>query len=251
VGQLVSFALDELRLVKELEQANRLKSDFVSAVSHDLRTPLNVIIGYSRLLLDDALGPTNPDQKEALAGIDTHAIELLELIDATLAAARLATGDLPLNVEKVSLPEFVREIAVEVRPLWEGSPVRLQFDAPATLPIIDTDRVKLKIILKNLIGNAIKFTPQGSVTVAVCYVRGGVSFDVSDTGIGISEEAKEAIFEQFRQADNSISDRYGGVGLGLYITKRTLDLMSGTINVESKPGQGSTFRVWVPASIGA
>jgi signal transduction histidine kinase len=123
------------------------------------------------------------------------------------------------------------------------------WDLPSDLPQLHTDPIKLKVVLKNLIANAVKFTERGSVTVRAERHDGGVQFDVSDTGIGVPPEARKIIFEPFRQADSSTTRRYGGVGLGLYIVRRLLDLLGGSVTAESEVGRGSTFRVWVPIRI--
>jgi PAS domain S-box-containing protein len=248
IGQLASLALENVRLIEELERANRLKSDFVATMSHELRTPLNIIMGYNDLLLEETFGSLTPEQAESLEYMKRSSCELLELITATLDLSRLETGRLPLDVALIHLPDLLHEIDAETREAREEKP-RVAFSwqiAPGLHPL-QTDGVKLKIVLKNLISNALKFTDHGSVTVSVAPDDGGVAITVADTGIGIAAEEQEIIFEPFRQVDGSLKRRYGGAGLGLYIVRRLLDLLGGTISVDSEVDSGSTFRVWTPA----
>jgi len=248
IGQLASLALENARLLEELEQANNLKSEFVAAMSHELRTPLNVIIGYNDLLLDEAFGAITPDQREALQRTSVNARELFDLISSTLDMSRLQRGDLVVHAEPIRIEELLSELAVETRDLRAQSPVEFHWDIDPQLPALRSDPLKLKVVLKNLIGNALKFTAEGSVRVRACAVDGGVEVSVADTGIGIAPEARELIFEPFRQVESGTTRRYGGVGLGLYIVRRLTELLGGNIALESEPGKGTTFRVWLPRS---
>lgn len=250
IAQLGSMALENARLVEQLARADRLRSEFVATMSHELRTPLNVIVGYNELLLDQVFGTLTAEQTDALGRVEKSARELLDLINATLDMSRLESGRIALSLEDVWVPDLLREIDGEIRTLREKPGVRFAWKVPQRLPQLRTDPTKLKIVLKNLISNAVKFTQAGSVTVAVEGEDGHVDFSVIDTGIGIDPEAQEFIFEPFRQADSSMTRRFGGVGLGLYIVRRLLDMLGGTVAVESQLGQGSTFRVHVPARSG-
>jgi len=246
VAQLASMALENARLVEELGRANRLRSEFVATMSHELRTPLNVIVGYNELLIDGVFGELNAEQTETLHRVGKSARELLDLINATLDMSRLESGRLPVNLREVWVPDLLREIDSETQGLRENTAVRFVWEVPAQLPYLSTDPFKLKMVLKNLITNAVKFTHAGSVIVAAQSGNGHIEFSVADTGIGIAPEAQAMIFEPFRQVDSSITRRYGGVGLGLYIVRRLLDLLGGTVAVESEVGRGSTFRVRLP-----
>jgi signal transduction histidine kinase len=250
LGQLASLALENGRLVEELERANRLKSDFVATMSHELRTPLNVIIGYNDLALEGVFGELTQEQRETLDRVRRSALELLELINTTLSLSRLDTDRQPLDVRAVAIPALIAELDTETREARARKPnVHMVWDLPPDLPQLQTDPIKLKVVLKNLIANAVKFTERGHVTVRAQAHDGGVQFAVSDTGIGVPPEAQQIIFEPFRQADSSTTRRYGGVGLGLYIVRRLLDLLGGSVTAESEVGRGSTFRVWVPIRI--
>jgi signal transduction histidine kinase/DNA-binding response OmpR family regulator len=246
VGQLASMALENARLVEELERANSIKGEFVATMSHELRSPLNVIIGYTELLAEGAFGSLAPEQLETLARMDKSARELSELISATLDLSRLETGLLPLEQREVRPRDVLDEIAFETRVVHRKPGVRLDWNCAPDLPLLQTDPLKLKGVLKNIILNAIKFTDQGSVTVDANRRNGGIEISVTDTGIGIAPQVLPIIFEPFRQGDGSTTRRHGGVGLGLYIVRQLLDLLGGAITVDSEVGCGSTFRVWVP-----
>jgi len=248
IGQLASLALENARLVEQLERASRLKSDFVATMSHELRTPLNVIVGYGDLLLDGAFGELAPAQADTLRRMDRSAHALHELITATLDVSRLETGRLAIDLTDVSVADLMHEIDTEIHELRQKPGLDFSWDIPRDLPCLRTDPNKLKVVLKNLISNAVKFTEAGSVTVGVEGRDGHLEFRVTDTGIGIESKAQAVIFEPFRQADSSMTRRFGGVGLGLYIARRLLEMLGGTITVDSTPGRGSTFRVSVPIS---
>jgi len=235
------------RLVEELAGANRLKSDFMSTMSHELRTPLNIIMGYNQLLLDDTFGPLTAEQQEPIQKTQKSARDLLELINATLDMGRLETGRTPLDLADVDLPGLVREVQSDTRQLNEKPTVTLRAEVPAPSQPLHTDRVKLKVVLKNLLSNAIKFTDAGEVAVVARWHDGGVEISVADTGVGIAPDVLPIIFEPFRQGESSMTRRFGGLGLGLYVVHRLLDLLGGAIDVQSEVGHGSTFRIWIPS----
>jgi signal transduction histidine kinase/CheY-like chemotaxis protein len=247
IGQLASLALENVRLIEELERANRLKSDFVATMSHELRTPLNIILGYNDLLLDGGYGPMTKDQVDTLQRIGKSAEGLLELITATLDLSRLDTGQVQVDVQAIDLPDLVRELDSEISGIRENPNVNFVWDVAPELPELRTDPAKLKVVLKNLISNAIKFTHAGSVVVRLRERDGGVEFTVLDTGVGIAHEVLPVIFEPFRQGEPAMTRQHRGVGLGLYIVRRAIDVLGGTIEAESTVGQGSTFCVWVPS----
>jgi len=246
ISQIASLALANAKLVEELERANNLKSDFLATMSHELRTPLNIIMGYTDLLLESEFGLLTGEQSDILRRVGSNARELLSLISATLDVSRLEAGRMPVEIGAVHIVKLIGELQQETERIRERSELRFVWRVEPGLPILHTDRTKLKVILKNLINNAMKFTLKGSVAVDAFTSVDGVEFWVSDTGIGIAPEAIPEIFEMFRQADSSTTRPYGGVGLGLYIVRRLLELLGGTVSVESTVGSGSTFRVWVP-----
>jgi signal transduction histidine kinase len=191
-------------------------------------------------------GELNAEQSHTLRLIEKNAQSLLELINATLDLSRLESGHEALDFETVRLSDVIDAVDVETRSLQQKPGVEFVWNIGRTLPTIRTDPLKLKVILKNLIGNAVKFTAAGFVRVTVRTGNGGIEMLVADSGIGMPADIQEIIFEPFRQGDGSTTRRYGGVGLGLYIVRRLVDLLGGTIGVESEAGRGSTFRVWLP-----
>ncbi len=181
-----------------------------------------------------------------LKRIEVSAVKLLELILATLDLSRLEEGRMSVADQVVQLPLLVSETMGEVRELLEKPGLSVRVDIEDELPPLHTDPAKLKIVLKNLLNNAVKFTETGQVTISVRRVNEGAELSVADTGVGIAPEILPHIFDMFRQGDSSASRRYEGVGLGLYIVQRLVALLKGTVSVESSVGQGSIFRVWTP-----
>jgi len=245
IAQLASLALDNSRLLEELDGANRIKSNFVATMSHELRTPLNVLIGYQDLLLDDEFGPLTSDQQEIVRRLSFHARQLLVLVNDTLDLSRLESGRMTITAETIDLGGFIENLRKETEEAWGHRGLTLGFDVEGG-STLHSDPVKLHVILRSLIANAVKFTEHGSVRVAVRRQGNGIEIVVSDTGIGIPEEARDIIFEPFQQAAPTISNRFGGAGLGLHIVKRLLDVLGGTIAVASTVGSGSTFTLLVP-----
>jgi signal transduction histidine kinase len=246
IGHLASMALANAQLVDELEAANRLKSDFVASMSHELRTPLNLIIGYGDLLLDGTFGQLTAAQSDTLRRMARSSRELLDLVEATLDLSRLEARRVPLDLRDIDLHEMFDELALESR-AWRLHPgVELSWEVAPGTPRLATDPVKLRMVLKNLVGNAVKFTARGRIVVTARPGLGAVDLTVQDSGIGIAPEAQSLIFEPFRQADRTVHSRFGGAGLGLYIVRRLLEAIGGTIALESEVGVGSTFRVALP-----
>jgi PAS domain S-box-containing protein len=237
-----------IRAKEAAEAADRLKSEFLATMSHELRTPLNVILGYVELLVEGGFGAVTVAQGAVLRRLEQNTRVLCELISMVLDLNRLEAGRLPLDVKGVELGALLEEIRAEMQGLCEQSGLSFRWQVEAALPVVQTDPGKLKVIVKNLVGNAIKFTPRGRVTVRAQAQPAGVEIGVSDTGIGIAPEAQALIFEPFRQVDSAATRRYAGSGLGLHIVKRLLEVLGGTVSVQSALGHGSTFRVWLPNS---
>ena len=229
----------------QLQEMNRLKSEFLANTSHELRTPLNAIIGYGELLTDGIYGAMAKEQLDPLAGIDESARTLLALINNILDLSKVESGKMQLVVEDVDVVEVVRTVLAEVAPLAKDKPYRVELIAGGPLPL-RTDGAKLQQIVTNLVSNAIKFTAEGSVTVEVRGDAGGGIIAVKDTGIGIRPEDQRIIFEEFRQLDGSATRTYGGTGLGLAIARRLAQLLGGDVSVQSAPGAGSTFTLRLP-----
>jgi signal transduction histidine kinase len=246
-----AIALQNVRLLDDVREASRLKSEFVATMSHELRTPLNVILGYLNLFLEDAIGPLDGEQRGILVRMQRSARELFDLVSATLDLNRLEAGKSRVTVEPVVVPDLFAQLEAETVSGLEREAVQVYWQLASDLPALETDRAKLRIVLKNLIGNAIKFTERGNVTVAAERSADAVVFTVSDTGTGIRREDLPVIFEMFRQAECANTRRHGGVGLGLYIVKRLLAELRAEIEVESELGAGSRFRVRVPLRLPA
>ncbi|MBI4515464.1 MAG: GAF domain-containing protein [Deltaproteobacteria bacterium] len=251
IAAQAAVAVENARLVEALRRANELKSEFLSTMSHELRTPLNAILGYADLMRDGAMGAVAPEQAQALERMLQNGRALLQLINMTLDANRLEAGRLRIEPSDFSLSELLAELHEEFAVGMPRLGVPLSFPERVELPPLRTDRGKVKLILRNLIENALKFTAAGSVTVSVRGLDGGerVALSVSDTGSGIPAEAVPAIFEMFRQLDGEAAASRKGVGLGLYLVRRYAELMGGTVTVDSTPGQGSTFTVEIPCRL--
>ena len=242
-------AEQELRAAKEAaEAASRTKSEFLATMSHELRTPLSVVIGYTDILSEGTFGPLMEQEVSALRMIRRNAFELLDLITAILDLSRLEAGRLPLEMKEIQVPALLEEIKAETQGVWEQSKLAFVWNVADKLPSLRTDPGKLKMVIKNLIGNAVKFTEQGSIMVEAHGQQEGIAISVSDTGIGIPPAEVQNIFEPFLQVERSTTRRYGGIGLGLHIVRRLLEMLGGTIEVQSTIGHGSTFRVWVPSN---
>jgi PAS domain S-box-containing protein len=236
------------RQALELEQASAMKSQFLANVSHELRTPLNAILGYTHLMLEGVSGDISTSQRDKLGRVDSNARHLLSVINDLLDIARIESGKMPIQVERLRLPDLIDEVMREVEPLIARTSLQVDRELAPDVPEIKSDRQKVKQIVLNLLSNALKFTPQGSVAIRVAYHPGEdqISVAVADSGIGISEESQKNIFEAFLQADSSYARRQGGTGLGLSICRRLATLLDGDISLVSRLGEGSTFTLWLP-----
>jgi PAS domain S-box-containing protein len=232
----------------ELERAYRLKSQFLASMSHELRTPINALLGYTSLMRDQIYGELNRRQEEALTRMYTASQHLLELVNDILDLAKIEAGKMPVHVEQVDVNQLIRELSQTIEPMIRRKKLEYESELQDGLPLLLTDRTKVKQVILNLLSNAIKFTHEGRVEVRTRPAEedDGVLVQVSDTGIGIREEDLGKIFDDFRQVDQSSTREYGGTGLGLSITKKLLHLLGGTVQVESDFGQGTTFNVWLP-----
>jgi len=232
----------------ELHEVSRLKSEFLAQVSHELRTPLNVIIGYAQMIADGAAGTVNDEQREMLAAILRYSRHQLDLVSDVLDLSRLSSGKISFHVERFPLAPLLSETLALHNGRGPDSPLRLTLDVDPGVPELETDRVKVQEIIRNLVDNAVKFTQQGTVGI-VSYVDGRpdtVVIEVRDTGPGIAPDALEYIFDEFRQVGQSSTRSTIGVGLGLSIVKRLAEALGGRVSVASRLGEGSTFRVELP-----
>jgi len=235
---------------ERLQRLDKLKDQFLANTSHELRTPLNGIIGLTDSLLAGAQGRLNRDVERTLDMISKSGRRLSSLVNDILDSAKLRNRDLALSRTAVDLHEAVDVVLHLSRPLIGTKPVRLQNAVPVDLPLLDADENRLQQILQNLVGNAIKFTGSGHIVVKAEDANDSVVIVVEDTGIGIPEDRREAIFESFEQVDASTERAFGGTGLGLSITRSLVELHGGRVWVESELGKGSRFYVeWPKAAV--
>ncbi|MGI8619353.1 MAG: ATP-binding protein [Gemmatimonadaceae bacterium] len=231
---------------QELEKANRLKSEFLASMSHELRTPINALIGYTALILDRIYGDVNDRQTEALQRIHASAQHLLILINDILDLAKIEAGRMPLHLEDFELRHLLLEVTLQMEPLFKKKGLKFSWDKSRDALPMRTDRTKVKQIMLNLLSNAVKFTHRGTVTLKTGVSGDAVQISVADTGIGIAEEHLAAIWEDFRQVDQSSTREFGGTGLGLSITKKLVEALGGQVALRSTLGDGSVFTVTLP-----
>ncbi|MBB5712309.1 PAS domain-containing hybrid sensor histidine kinase/response regulator [Sphingomonas xinjiangensis] len=231
---------------EEAEQATLAKSQFIANMSHELRTPLSAVIGYAEMLQDESKEMDPAEVQQDLKKITTNARHLLDLINAVLDLSKLEAGRDELYIERVDVDALVQTVADTAAALVNRNGNRLVIDVAQPLGEIGSDLVKLRQCLFNLVSNAAKFTENGVITVGANRTAESIVFTVADTGIGMTEEQRGKLFERFVQADNSVTRRYGGSGLGLALTRAFADLLGGSVAVESEAGEGSTFTLEVP-----
>ncbi len=254
-GLFVSSAIRDVterkRFERKLQEASRLKSEFLANMSHELRTPLNAIIGFSEFLVDEKPGALNAKQKEYLADILESGRHLLHLINDVLDLSKVEAGRMDLFPETFSVAEVVEEVCSALTPLAEEKEIALRREVAPAVERVTLDRQKFKQVLYNLLSNALKFTDEGGsveITAGLAGLDGGheLRLAVCDTGIGIAREDLGKLFVEFQQLDSSLARRHQGTGLGLALTKKLVELQRGSIEVESEPGKGSTFRILLP-----
>jgi signal transduction histidine kinase/DNA-binding response OmpR family regulator len=238
------------RREQEAEEANRAKSQFLANMSHELRTPLNAVIGITEMLKEDAEEFGQEDFVEPLERISRAGKHLLNLINEILDLSKIEAGKLEFHLEDFDVPALVRDVATTVQPLADKNDNQLVLRCPEDLGSMRADLTRTRQIVLNLLSNACKFTKNGEVSIDVRFERGETGeqmiLEVSDTGIGMTPEQMEKLFEEFSQADSSTTRRFGGTGLGLAISRRLARMMGGDIEVTSAPDEGSTFRAWLP-----
>jgi signal transduction histidine kinase len=241
-----ALALDNAQLVAELEQSNAIKTYFAGTMSHELRNTVFAIAGFSEILADTLRRGAPAEADRVAQVIGDRARESLQLIQAVLEVTRSEVQRVQPDEHALPVREILEPLESEMESLRNGRPVAIEWHIAPQLPAVRTDAVKLRMLLKNLVGNALKFTERGAVRVSAEPAAERLRLTVSDTGIGIPAEELPHLFEPFRQAHGRLSRRAGGAGLGLYIVRRLVDLLGGTIAVDSAPGRGTTFTIEVP-----
>jgi signal transduction histidine kinase len=231
---------------RALALASRHKSDFLANVSHELRTPLNAILGFNELILGGVYGDLPEDVRRPLTDIGTSGKLLLRLINDVLDLSKIEAGRMDLALADCAMEDIVATVRTYLVPLAGAKGLEFVTDVARNCPLVYCDGKRITQCLMNLGGNAVKFTREGRVTIAVGHDGDVVAFTVSDTGMGIAERDIPNLFAEFRQADATIARDYGGTGLGLSITKKFVEMHGGSIEVESELGKGSTFTFTIP-----
>lgn len=233
-------------LNEELERASKAKSDFLASMSHELRTPLNAILGYTELIVDEIYGEISDKIRGAMHRLQQNAQHLLGLINDILDLSKIEAGMMELSPTEYAVQDVVDTVTSALRPLAVEKGLEFVAGAQADIPLAFGDRQRITQCLMNLVGNALKFTPQGRVEIWAERQAETLVYRVSDTGIGIPQAQLENIFTEFQQADTTITRSFGGTGLGLSITRKFVEMHGGHIWVESEEGKGSTFFFSLP-----
>jgi signal transduction histidine kinase len=250
------IAIENVRLFDEIQEkgrqlaeASQHKSQFLANMSHELRTPLNAILGYTELIIDGIYGETPEKAQTVLKRVESNGKHLLGLINDVLDLSKIEAGQLKLSLTDYSMKDVVYSVFSAVEPLATKKKLDFKVDVPPDMPPGYGDGQKLTQVLLNLAGNAIKFTDAGEVVIKAAAVNGAFSVAIHDTGPGISAADQTKLFQQFQQADNSITKTKGGTGLGLAISKRIIEMHGGSISVDSSVGHGSTFTFTLPVKV--
>jgi len=231
-----------------LEQGSAAKSQFLANVSHEFRTPLNAILGYSLMLMGNFYGQLSEEQSRTVQRIDANSKHLATLINDVLDIERIEAGRMPLQISQFPVDDVIREVMEELQGVIAQSTATVNVLLPSDLPRLRSDRQKLKQILVNLLSNALKYTKNGVVEIRAQHQQPGgrLKLRVRDSGVGIAPEDHLRIFEPFQQAKRVIARPQGGTGLGLAISRRLARMLGGDIDVESQLGEGSTFTLTIP-----
>jgi GAF domain-containing protein len=252
------LAIENARLFREIEEksrqveeASKHKSQFLANMSHELRTPLNAILGYTELILDSIYGEPTEKMRTVLERLQANGRHLLGLINDVLDLSKIEAGQLTLSLDDYSLSDVVHGVVSAVEPLAAEKRLAFKAEVAPDLPTAHGDGRRLSQVLLNLVGNAIKFTDKGEVTIRASAMNEAFTVAVCDTGPGIAPADQAKIFEEFQQADSSITRKKGGTGLGLSIAKRIIEMHGGCIWLESEPGKGSTFCFSLPVRVEA
>jgi signal transduction histidine kinase len=254
------IAIDNVRLFEEIQdksrqlaEASQHKSQFLANMSHELRTPLNAIIGVTEMLREDAEQEKQKVLFEPLDRVLGAGRHLLALINDILDLSKIEAGRMELNLDTFALPPLIDEVVKTIEPLAAKNGNQIAVHCDAALGMMHADQIRLRQALLNLMSNANKFTEKGTVTIAAHQgqenSRDWVTLSVADTGIGMTPEQMDKLFQEFSQASSTTASKYGGTGLGLVISRRFCQMMGGDITVESEPGKGSTFTIRLPRMV--
>jgi signal transduction histidine kinase len=251
-----AIAIENVRLFDEIQdksrqlaEASQHKSQFLANMSHELRTPLNAILGYTELIADGVYGEPTDKMMAVLKRLESNGKHLLGLINDVLDLSKIEAGQLKLDIADYSIQDVAQTVYSAVEPLAADKKLTFKCEVASNLPAGRGDGRRLTQVLLNLVGNAIKFTDAGEVVIRAEASNGSFNLSVRDTGPGISETDQAKLFQEFQQADNSITKKKGGTGLGLAISKRIIEMHGGKIWLESVVGQGSIFKFTLPVRV--
>jgi signal transduction histidine kinase len=247
IADYAALALWKAHLTDEARVANKVKGEFIATMSHELRTPLTALLGYEELFAEHILGPLTDQQQSAVDRMRVSTQHLQAIIDEVLTFSRLEAGGERVRAREVPVREILTGVIAVLEPLAHAKRIVLSARASEEVHTLRTDPDMMRRILVNLGGNAVKFTEHGTVTLTVARDGECIAFEVADTGIGIAPEDIARLFQPFTQLESGFTRRFGGTGLGLFVSRRLADLLGGEIGVASTPGSGSTFTLRVPA----
>ena len=246
IASYAALALWKAHLTEEARLANKVKGEFIATMSHELRTPLTALLGYEELFAEHIFGPLTDQQEAAVERMRTSTQHLQAIIDEVLTFSRLEAGEERVRLRDVPIQDILNGVRAVLDPLAHAKRIALTTRVAEDPPTLRTDPDMLRRILVNLGGNAVKFTERGSVTLTVTREGEWLVFEVADTGIGIAQGDIARLFQPFTQLDSGFTRRFGGTGLGLFVSRRLAELLGGDIGVASMPGTGSTFTLRVP-----
>jgi signal transduction histidine kinase len=246
IADYAALALWKAHLTDEARSASKVKGEFIATMSHELRTPLTALLGYEELFAEHIFGPLTDQQEAAVDRMRTSTQHLQAIIDEVLTFSRLEAGEERARVRDVSMRDIFHGVLAVLEPLAHAKRIALSTSPPEEPRTIRTDPDMVRRILVNLGGNAVKFTERGSVTLTAAREGNWLVFAVADTGIGIAKEDIARLFQPFTQLETGFTRRFGGTGLGLFVSRRLADLLGGDIGVASAPGSGSTFTLRIP-----
>ena len=252
VAMTAANALYAAQQVAVAQESTRLKQEFLSTLSHELRSPLHVILGNADIVAEEIKQVASPFARESIDRLRVSAFRLLDIVEELLCFTELRSGHALVYLERVDLRELFDEFGASMNELLVGRPIRFECNLSADAPALYTDRRKLRLIINGLLGNAAKFTESGFVRLSArCHSEDAIEIAVQDSGIGIDPKDLPEIFQEFHQVDGSLRRRFDGLGLGLALANELAIALGGRVEAESQPKRGSTFRVVLPLRSGS